>query len=77
MAARKFWAERCPDIIREMEAWQGEHDELWKRCPRFKELIDKNGWCLHMRCRCGHDFTWTDVPMIAKSDKRSLGRGML
>lgn len=32
-----------------------------KRCPRCKEMIDKDGGCDHMTCRCGHEFSWTTL----------------
>lgn len=30
-----------------------------KRCPSCQVLIQKNGGCDHMSCRCGHQFWWS------------------
>ncbi|BFZ09290.1 hypothetical protein BsWGS_12329 [Bradybaena similaris] len=27
-------------------------------CPKCSRFIDKNGGCMHMSCRCGHQFCW-------------------
>ncbi|BFZ09288.1 hypothetical protein BsWGS_12328 [Bradybaena similaris] len=27
-------------------------------CPKCSKFIDKNGGCMHMSCRCGHQFCW-------------------
>jgi hypothetical protein len=29
-----------------------------KKCPRCSAPIEKNEGCLHMTCKCGHDFCW-------------------
>merc|ERR1719277_534472 len=33
-----------------------------KRCPSCQALIQKNGGCDHMTCRCGREFFWSQVP---------------
>ena len=45
--------------------WINPHnqDELWMQmnttpCPKCKVAIEKNRACLHMTCRCGHEFCW-------------------
>jgi len=42
---------------------QGEvdDDETWvelntKACPKCSFPIEKNGGCIHMTCKCGHEF---------------------
>ena len=32
-----------------------------KRCPRCRQMIEKNLGCPHMRCKCGHSFRWTSI----------------
>eukprot|EP00746_Dinoflagellata_sp_MGD_P127913 gnl/MRDRNA2_/MRDRNA2_62390_c0_seq1.p1 gnl/MRDRNA2_/MRDRNA2_62390_c0~~gnl/MRDRNA2_/MRDRNA2_62390_c0_seq1.p1 ORF type:complete len:362 (+),score=47.74 gnl/MRDRNA2_/MRDRNA2_62390_c0_seq1:82-1167(+) len=34
-----------------------------KCCPSCNALIEKNGGCDHMTCRCGHTFNWSEVPV--------------
>jgi len=36
-----------------------------KRCPACGTLIEKDGGCDHMRCRCGQMFRWSEVPSLA------------
>lgn len=43
------------------------HMEDMKRCPSCNVLIQKNGGCDHMRCRCGCHFNWSEVPVRATS----------
>lgn len=37
--------------------------EMIQTCPKCKTLIEKNGGCNHMRCKCGFAFCW-----ICRSD---------
>ncbi|KAK4226411.1 hypothetical protein QBC38DRAFT_366525 [Podospora fimiseda] len=30
----------------------------WKRCPKCKEVVEKNAGCSHIKCRCGCDFCY-------------------
>jgi len=46
---------------------QFAHMEEMKRCPSCNALIEKNGGCDHMTCRCGHSFNWSEVPVLATS----------
>lgn len=38
-----------------------------KCCPSCNALIEKNGGCDHMTCRCGHSFNWSEVPVLPMS----------
>jgi len=41
------------------------HARDMKHCPSCSVLIQKNGGCDHMTCRCGHEFSWSAVPTPA------------
>mmetsp|Transcript_92903 Transcript_92903/g.170343 ORF Transcript_92903/g.170343 Transcript_92903/m.170343 type:complete len:336 (-) Transcript_92903:227-1234(-) len=43
-------------------------DPHMKHCPSCNALIEKNGGCDHMRCRCGHSFLWSQVTNVAPCD---------
>ncbi|XP_042386823.1 E3 ubiquitin-protein ligase RNF144B-like [Zingiber officinale] len=30
----------------------------WKRCPKCKFFVEKTAGCLHITCRCGHEFCY-------------------
>eukprot|EP00403_Amphidinium_massartii_P016151 CAMPEP_0178409624 /NCGR_PEP_ID=MMETSP0689_2-20121128/20558_1 /TAXON_ID=160604 /ORGANISM="Amphidinium massartii, Strain CS-259" /LENGTH=264 /DNA_ID=CAMNT_0020030771 /DNA_START=432 /DNA_END=1226 /DNA_ORIENTATION=- len=32
-----------------------------KRCPECGNYIEKNGGCNHMKCVCGHEFSWISL----------------
>merc|ERR1719464_1203808 len=32
-----------------------------KRCPRCGVIVQKNGGCDHMTCRCRHEFWWSTL----------------
>jgi len=46
---------------------QMAHNEDMKCCPSCGALIEKNGGCDHMTCRCGYSFNWSRVPLLATS----------
>jgi len=40
-----------------------------RHCPACTAIIQKNGGCSHMRCRCGHTFRWDQArPVDFSSD---------
>jgi len=43
-------------------------DPHMKHCPSCNALIEKNGGCDHMICRCGHSFRWSQVTNVAPCD---------
>ena len=44
------------------ETYLLERKGTYNRCPRCRHLIEKNGGCDHMACRCGQHFTWKREP---------------
>eukprot|EP00932_Pfiesteria_piscicida_P011540 SRR837773.22719.p2 GENE.SRR837773.22719~~SRR837773.22719.p2 ORF type:complete len:296 (+),score=29.81 SRR837773.22719:61-888(+) len=45
-----------------------------KYCPRCRASIEKNGGCDHMRCRCGHNFNWSEAETVAKCHRLHLAQ---
>jgi len=50
--------------------WKERNQSIVKTCPHCKALIEKNGGCNHVTCRCGCDFCWL---CGQKVNKRHLG----
>lgn len=60
-------ADHYPLDCGDLKTWNkivNAKDKQWlneivtQQCPMCKTPIDKNGGCIHMHCRCGHDFCW-------------------
>lgn len=55
-------AEFHPGACREEEHVKQLHrlaeQMQWKACPRCNMLIERNGGCSHVSCRCGHDLCY-------------------
>jgi len=51
----------CPEVGNGTEASHGQYGMPTKSCPECGEVIEKNGGCDHMTCRCGHEFWWTSL----------------
>ena len=57
-ASFRRWACSC---ARRMPASEQTVPSGCKRCPSCKVLIEKNGGCDHMACKCGHHFWWSSL----------------
>ncbi|KAI1797692.1 hypothetical protein LXA43DRAFT_260857 [Ganoderma leucocontextum] len=49
----KACADQLDDIVLELGQKQG-----WQRCPSCHHLVERNGGCLHMMCRCSGEFCY-------------------
>jgi len=54
-----------------------DDDETWvelntKPCPKCSFPIEKNGGCIHMTCKCGHEFCWMCNGTYGRDARRGL-----
>src|SRR5689334_20633950 len=54
-----------------------DDDETWveqntKPCPKCESPIEKNGGCIHMTCKCGHEFCWMCMGTYGRDSRRGL-----
>ena len=42
----------------------------WKSCPRCSRVVDKVDGCLHMTCKCGHQWCWSCLKDWGKCGSR-------
>jgi hypothetical protein len=57
-AAEEAAQRQCDTAANEAYVRQLMQSGTMKPCPRCRAGVEKNGGCLHMACRCGHEFWW-------------------
>jgi len=66
-------SEKC--IETEKHKCAGIHKELkkltnLKRCTRCNSLVEKNGGCSHVICKCGHGFNWNHAESASNRKRK-------
>ncbi|KAK2461385.1 hypothetical protein APHAL10511_006609 [Amanita phalloides] len=54
---RAHTGQTCTDN-KDVAFWNMVKVKRWRQCPECGAVIEKNGGCSHMACRCGNSFTY-------------------